>query len=196
MQVVLIICYDRVNNLAAWESAWEKMDTTDCKLIFAITGPIDYKSKHEVIRYPNIGMDIGCLQRFIYSREDYDRLLWAPDDFLPVDKDVLQKYNTADVVGTFWSTYIMPHIRSGGVSITKQVAKFLQFPSNLLTDRMHSKRNCYYFEHSLYNFYKQVKNKFSVKMVDETTPPNSPEWNANPPKFLVDLEGNTYLCPF
>ncbi len=196
MQTVLVIAYDRVDNLIAWEAAWEKMNTTDCKLIFAITGNIDWKSKHEILRYPNIGMDIGCLQRFIQSREDYDRLFWVPDDFLPLDKELLQKYSTADVVGTFWSTTISPHIRSGGVSITKQVAKFLQFPTNLLVDRLNGKRNCYFFEHSLYNFYNQVRAKFSVKMVDGTTPPNSPEWSKVPQKYLLDSEGKIYMCPF
>ena len=194
--IVLIICYDRVHNLQAWEAAWNEMDVGECELVFAITGNIEYNTPHKVIRYPNIGMDIGVLKRFIDSESDYDRLFWCPDDFLPLRPDLLNLYDTADVVGTFWSIEEKPHIRSGGVAITEEVAKALVFPATMTTSRAHAKSNCYSFEHLKLNFYDQVKDKFSVKMVDGTTPPNSPNWRDVPSTYLLDSLHKTYMRPF
>ena len=194
--VVLIICYNRPHNLKVWEQVWEKMDTTGCELVFAITSDLEYETKHEVVRYPNIGMDIGALKRFIDSESGYGRLWWCPDDFLPLRADLFQLYDTADVVGTFWSTQTSPHIRSGGVAVTEQVAKALVFPPTLLTSREQGKANCYAFEHLRLNFYKKLKYKFSIKMVDGTIPPNSPHWASQEPQYLFDTEFKEYACPF
>lgn len=197
--IVLIIGYNRPHNLKAWEDAWEKMDTTGCELVFAITSDMEYNTQHEVIRYPNVGMDIGALKRFIDSESDYGRLFWCPDDFLPLRPDLFQLYDTADVVGTFWSTQTSHHIRSGGVAITEQVAKALEFPPNLLTSRSQGKANCWAFEHLRLNFYRKLKHKFSIKMVDGTIPPNSPHWEGAPQQYLKAAQGSEeveYTCPF
>jgi len=178
------------------------MNTTGWQLRFGITGGknVCYKEVDLCMYYPNIGMDIGVVKRFI-DNNDFDRLFWCPDDFFPLRPDLLQLYNTADLVGTFWSTETSNHIRSGGVCVTKEVAKTLRFPPTLLTEKniQRSKHNCHRFEHLDCNFYEQVKDKFSVKMVDGTVPPNSPYWREVKQEYLQAAGGNEeleYTCPF
>ncbi len=204
MNIALIICYDRWNNVQHWMDSWQKMDTEGWQLNFAITGKYMpfHTSRFEFIQYPNIGMDIGVVQRTIEENNNYERLFWCPDDFLPLRPDLFQLYNTADLVGTFWSTETSNHIRSGGVCVTKEVAKSLRFPPTLLTERNvnKSKYNCHRFEHLDFNFYEQVKNGgYSIKMVDGTTPPQSPYWREAPQQYLKAAGGSEqleYECPF
>lgn len=192
MKLIVIICHNRTSNLDTWAKLLLQMDLTNCKVCFATTGNNNYFcSTVETIRYPNLGMDIGVLQRIIQQRDDYDTLMWLPDDFFPIRRDVFQLYDTADVVGTFWSTETSQHIRSGAVCVTKEVAKTLQFPPELLieSDVEKSKYNCHRFEHLDYNFYNQVKDKFSVRMVDGTKPPKSPYWRTKPQRYFRDTIG-------
>jgi len=212
MMLVLVICYNRFENLTYWYEAWQHMDTTDCKLVFGITGhfvdnAFDPKIA-EVIRLPNVGRDLGALKSFVNSREDYDRLLWCPDDFLPMRADLLKHYTTADVVGTFWShgggyygspdgTFqfwdIPPHIRTGGVSVLKHAAKGLVLPPELdLSPESGVLYRKFAVQFEFFDFYKQLVDMgCSVKMADGTTPPNSPHWCNTPQHYLCDVENAT-----
>ncbi len=215
MKAVLVVCYNRPENLDLWADAWSRMDTTGCKLIFIITGEIPRKSypEHiEVIYTDNAGYSTGAVKRFIDFRNDYDELIWMPDDFLPLRPDLFQLFSGADVVGTFWSIVIHQHIRTGGISMTKQVAKSLKFPLNLLQN---TKENEYEVEYGAFCFYDQlVTLGCSFKMLDGTIPPESPHWEYSDHTYIVDLgwgeEGRKavdydskftayhkpYVCPF
>ena len=203
MNLAVIICYDRVHNLKHWFDAWQKMDIKGWQLRFAITGDvvIRFGELELAKRYENLGMDIGVVKRII-DTEQFDRLFWCPDDFLPLRPNLMQLYDTADLVGTFWSTEVSHHIRSGGVCITKEVAKSLKFPPKLLTEKNinRNKYNCHRFEHLDYNFYEQVRSSgFTVKMIDGTTPSNSPMWRDVPQNYLQAAGGSeelNYVCPF
>jgi len=195
--LVLVICHNRFNNLAYWYKAWQKMDTTNAKLVFAITG---HFAEHaydpeivEVVRMENLGLDIGCLQRFINTREDYDRLLWCPDDFLPLRHDVLNFYKSAEVVGTFWSIQICNHIRTGAIAMTKRIAKAIKFPPELLDGN--NRGHCYRFEYGDYNFHHQVYNMGNpCQMVDGSVPPNCPYWMHVDPIFFLDTGQQPHLA--
>jgi len=208
--IVLIICYDRLPNLMRWLDAWVRMDTMDCRLVFVITGNVprfDLPCGVEVIRMPNLGKDIGALQRFIVARDDYDRLFWCPDDFLPLRPDLLNCYHSADLVGTFWSTETSDHIRSGGVAVSRALARSLNFPPRLLRPRnsQESAHDSFAFEHLEYNFFKQTCDLgFTVKMADGTIPPESPNWRDVEMEYLWDTRWwldnyacvKNYVCPF
>ena len=213
VKAVLVICYDRPENLELWADAWSRMNTADCKLIFIITGDIpkkEYPDYIEVIYTDNAGYSTGAVKRFIDFRDDYDELIWMPDDFLPLRADLFQLFSGADVVSTFWSVDIHPHIRTGGILMTKQVAKSLRFPPNILQN---VKETEYDVEYGEYCFYDQVvKLGHSIKMLDGTVPPNSPQWNHSEHRYIADLnlvgEGSKavgyeydtykqpYACPF
>jgi len=221
--LVLVTCYNRFHNLTYWYKAWQAMDTKDCKLIFAITGPFVDNAFDpaiaEVIALPNTG---GVLRKFFQERYDYDRILFCPDDFLPVKKEVLQLCTTADMVGTFWSApMVVPssqfhasegvfilnefqkeptasviripgHIRSGGIAITDKIAKSVKFPP--LVDN-NLKLQEYRFEFLDYNFYEQVREMgCSVKMMDGSVPPDSLHWSSVNQEYICDTD-NSY-CEF
>lgn len=201
--VVLVVCYNRPQNLVKWLDAWQRMETTGHRLIFILTGDLPQFEQPpwlEVIRTDNAGYSTGAIKRFIDFRNDWEKLIWMPDDFLPLKEDLLHLYEGADVVGTFWSTTHHPHIRTGGISITKPVAKELKFPLNLL---LNVKEDEYAFEYGDYCFYDQVvKIGCSVKMLDGTIPPESPHWEDVSQDFVLDeqclpIDGKTqYICPF
>lgn len=204
MVTLLVVCYDRLHNLYRWISAWQRMlKSEQHKLIFIITGDlpvIEAPADVEIIRTDNAGYSTGAIKRFIDFRNDYDRLIWMPDDFLPLRRDLLQLFETADVVGTFWSTTHHSHIRTGGISMTKQVAKALRFPPGLLLNR---KEDEYSFEYGEFCFYDQVAALgCSVRLIDGTTPPESPHWENIPHEFIRDDEFiyesslAEYVCPF
>ena len=204
MTVVLVVCYNRLHNIHRWLDVWQRMSTSICcKLVFIITGGLPevfVPPGIEVIRTDNAGYSTGAVKRFIDFRNDYDRLIWMPDDFLPLRQDLLQLFHSADVVGTFWSTTHHPHIRTGGISMTKEVAKALKFPPGLLSN---SKEDEYSFEYGEFCFYDQVDSLgCSIKMLDGTTPPESPHWENTPHEYVRDDEfpyeepSAVYVCPF
>lgn len=191
MIYVGVCCFDRPENMEFWLKAWRKMDTTDAKLIFVLTGPVKPPAGANFIRFPNAGMDIGAFQRFLWMPFEWDRVLWCPDDMIPMRPDLLTYYQTADLVGTYWSNGDVEGnpgvemIRSGGFSVTKEVANLLEFPAKLLMDI--SKEQCYRFEFGDYNFYKQVKKMGkSIRLADGSVPPDSPPWTSVEQDYLWD----------
>lgn len=197
--LVLVICYNRIDNLTYWYKAWQNMDTTNSKLVFAITGdfaPVFDPKIVEVVKMPNLGRDIGCLKRFIDIRDDYDRLLWCPDDFMPLRADVLNFFRQAEVVGTFWSTQVCNHIRSAAIAVTKRIAKNIKFPPELLGSNEITQ--CYRFEYGDYNFHHQIYSMGNpCKMADGSIPPNSTPWLSpevlDNPIYFLDTGLQSYL---
>lgn len=212
MMLVAVCCYNRPQNIEYWLRAWRNMDKSNVRLCFVTTGKHGPSkrttSEYMTMKLSNQGMDIGALKQLIDVLPDtYDRIFWTPDDFMPLRKDLFSLYKTADLVGTFWSAEKCLHMRSGGFCMTRELAKSLVFPKKLLIPDVkidQVKDACYEFELGSYGvkirnfnaplntnavkcFYQQaVDGNFTVKMVDGTTPPNSPHWLTTPQQYMVD----------
>lgn len=161
---VVVSLYDRYENLKKWVHAWNLCDTTDAKLF--IVNNVDegtdtlewenYCSEKGVsfIKRENVGFETGILQDVCYGRmleeQEWDYLIFATDDTIPMKKDFIQRFTTPLVhyknkAVTFieMSGVYTPHIRTTGICVHKNTAKKLVFPSLQVSD----KQECYDFEH-------------------------------------------------
>jgi hypothetical protein len=120
-----------------------------------------------------------CLERLEGFDNDWDKLMWATDDWFPMAKNFIKQYvnhyeEGVGVVCTEVSEQVKKHIRTSGFIISKEVSKRIIFD----TDVIRSKEDCYMFEHLSNNaLYEQIINMgLSVVLVAPLQ--NAPIWDS------------------
>lgn len=194
--LVCVLVYDRIKNLNLWLTAWNQCAKLNSKIavIHNHDGtkdnrdipPPEYKilcDRHEVDFYcprRNKGFDIGALQDLNHKRlqnqalneYDYDFLMWAVDDCLPMNKNflyhyldkILQKHdgssataegrarNRCGLVGAQLSKEYADHIRTNAFMIRPSTLNSVKFPANPIRTKL----ECYALEHRSHNMTKQI----------------------------------------
>lgn len=175
MTIVAVVIYDRFDNLKRWIDAWRQCEQGDSEFVIIH----NYKNREDYLKYKrycvdrgikyvpreNVGYDIGafqdvCMERLHGFNNNWDKLLWITDDFLPMNKEFVRMYTEplirgVGVVCTEISREVKMHIRTSGFCITKETSKRITFPSKRVID----KGECYAFEHRdpNINFLEQIK---------------------------------------
>ena len=154
MNLLVIVVYNRIENIKRWLTVWEQCKQ-DAHMVIIHTGPDAFTVPDGItyIRRQNIGFDIGslqdvCMERLTGFPNDWEKMLWSCDDTMPMTPDFLSLFFThlQGDVGCFAmeiSPYVRRHIRTTGFAITKDVANRLTFPADPITN----KEQCYQFEH-------------------------------------------------
>lgn len=173
--IVVVIVYNRFENLKRWVECWKQCDTKECELriIHNYASEIDKQSYKKYCDLENItyiprinrGLDIGafqdvCKERLQEFNNNWSNMLWFTDDCIPMSKDFVYTYlrNMTDpTIGVSCmeiSNEIKKHIRTTGFCIKKEIAKKLIFAA----DPILTKIDCYNFEHRHINltFLQQV----------------------------------------
>lgn len=162
--IVVIIVYNRYENLARWLSCWEQCDKKECELRVIHNCDNDEERKryrnicneHKVtyISRANVGMDIGafqdvCKEKLSGFDNNWNNMLWFTDDCIPMSKDFVNTYlrNMTDpkigVACMEISNEVKKHIRTTGFCIKKEISKKLVFA----VETIKTKTDCYSFEH-------------------------------------------------
>lgn len=187
--IVVIIVYDRLENLRRWLRCWDKCDKEDAELmvIHNFDNPEDQVPYRALcadhgIRYEpriNAGYDIGAFKDFCQGRypADYENLLWITDDNIPMARDFVKQFASKMTGGTGVACYEMSsikspfHVRTTGFCIRKKVLSRLVFGDIV------SKRDCYVFEHrGQATLMLQVK-KMGLRCVQVSGLGTSPLWD-------------------
>lgn len=172
--VIVIIVYNRYNNLVRWLDCWAKCDSFGAELVVIhnYDGKTDFRKYESLcsergvkyIRRKNIGLDIGAFQDIVKERlhgfdNNWSTLLWIADDFIPMKRDfpryfieALQERKVA-VACTEISRQNVLHIRTSGFCITKEASKKLTFPA----DPIRTKDQCYQFEYGSHSLLSQIR---------------------------------------
>lgn len=163
LKIIIVVCiHDRFENLRRWIHAWNLCDKMDAKLIFVnntykgmdINFWKDYCRVREVEYFTreNIGFETGIIQDVLLDTlylEQWDVLIFATDDTLPISKSFIKEYLDEIVkpdVGVACmqiSGNVTPHIRTTGWAIRRDIANHIQFTNTPITTKEH----CYHFEH-------------------------------------------------
>jgi hypothetical protein len=153
MRVIVAVCiYDRLQNLKLWLDAWSKCDQ-DAELVIIqnVDNNESFKRYCEGVTYiqrENKGYETGIIQDlFLGKLIEWDVLIFATDDTIPVKKDFVKQYVNAltedvgvacmEISGT-WT----PHIRTTGFAIRRETAKKIHW-----VHKVTNKKHCYFFEH-------------------------------------------------
>src|SRR5690348_11489494 len=133
MNKVVIIVYDRVENIKLWLNCWEQCEHHDFELVVihnyngseAIKKLCDAHSI-KYIRRENKGFDIGAFKDICNGLFEWDKILWIADDTIPMSKDFIKPFLdqltlAAGVVCTDLSPYVKTHIRTTGFMIRREV---------------------------------------------------------------------------
>lgn len=154
MNLLVIVVYNRVENINRWLKVWQQCKQS-AHMVIIHTGPdaLTIPEGITYIRRPNIGFDIGSLQDVCNERlagfpNDWQKMLWCTDDTLPMQPDFLDVFfnkltGKVGCVAMEISPYVRKHIRTTGFAIIKEVANKLTFPF----DPIVTKEHCYQFEH-------------------------------------------------
>lgn len=154
MNLLVIVVYNRIENIKRWLTVWEQCKQ-DAHMVIIHTGPDAFTVPDGItyIRRQNIGFDIGslqdvCMERLTGFPNNWEKLLWCTDDAMPMTPDFLtpffnQLQGDVGCVAMEISPYVRRHIRTTGFAITKEVANRLTFPADPITN----KEQCYQFEH-------------------------------------------------
>lgn len=172
--IVAVIVYDRFKHIQEWIRCWKMCNTQDSELIIIH----NFKDEEDKIKYKefcdvnnivyicrnNIGMDIGALQDVCRDRlegfpKDWDYLLWACDDTIPMSKDFISHYlreietPNIGIVALELSREVKLHVRTTAFMMSREIANKLIFPADPVTTKNH----CYEFEHRSRNaLYEQI----------------------------------------
>lgn len=180
--IVAVIIYDRIKNLEEWIRTWKVCEKENSELII-IHNYKNYEDKQvyqifcednniKYIPRPNIGMDIGALQDVFRGRlkgfpNEWDYLLWATDDILPMSKKFISMYMeemrkiNKGVVCLELSQESKLHIRTTGFIIDQLTASKITFPVDLIL----TKEQCWQFEHRNKNSFLEQINGVGEKVV-------------------------------
>ncbi|MDB5345231.1 MAG: hypothetical protein JWP89_3608 [Schlesneria sp.] len=167
--LVLMVVYDRWRNTDRWKRIWRSVNRSDeLRIVRNIDSATVRVAETEplVIERENVGADVGVYQDAICGRlplPEWDWLLCAPDDFLPMRVDfvdVFRSYISGPDVGLIVSKTnegvdvgIPFHSRSAAFMIRRDIAKRLTFPC----DPVASIADCRAFEFGSHNFLRQVQ---------------------------------------
>ena len=160
--LVVVMVYDRVENVRLWLKAWDKSNNLTAALMVLVNSnsASHIKEAFPFMEYPsvkvvtrgNVGYDIGAFQDLCDGKitpERFDMILWCTDDCLPMHKDFVEHYCAkllkpgVGISCMHISNEVRPHIRTTGFAITMDVAKRLTFPASPIV----TKEDCYEFEH-------------------------------------------------
>lgn len=190
--LVVIIIWNRFENLKRWVRCWEQCDKAGAEMVVLHNLERDndrYSKlcKDNGITYvprQNKGFDIGAFQDICRERvpnfpNKWDNLIWITDDCVPMAKDFvgqfLDKLTDTDLPCYEISNQVKRHVRTTGMMVTKDVANKLTFPADPISHREH----CYQFEHkSQTALYEQLiaMGKNPVQVAQLTT---SPLWDSH-----------------
>jgi len=208
---IALLVYNRLNNLKIWLNSWSRCNKHDFELVvihncdedgFEYKELCDYYGI-QYIRRDNVGYDTApfqdiCLERLDGFDNDWDKLMWVTDDFIPMNKDFIKQYvnyfveGSSEVIVTEISNDVKTHIRTSGFLISKNVSKKIIWDSEKVT----TKDECYDFEHRSQNaFYEQVlRLGFTPIMVAPLN--TSPLWDSDHRAFLNRMkEHETIFSP-
>lgn len=168
---VVVVVYNRFNNLQHWIDCWKICDQENAQLVVIHNNDRETGRYQELVENsgaiyisrPNVGFDIGAFQDVCQNRlkgfPEWDRLLWATDDTFPMTTDFVEKFNKCmrpgvGVAAMKISKYVTRHIRTTGFMIDRETAEKLVFPA----DPVISKIECFLFEHRWKGkiFYNQI----------------------------------------
>jgi lipopolysaccharide biosynthesis glycosyltransferase len=168
--IVVIIVWNRFENLKRWINCWNQCDKLWAELIVVHNQESDNHKYLKLcvdngVKYvarENVGFDLGafqdvCKERLTDFPNDWDNLIWITDDCIPMSKNFVASFldilSDVNIPCYEISREVKPHIRTTGFLVTKEISKKLIFPS----DPMHTREDCYQFEHKSKNaFYEQV----------------------------------------
>ena len=180
MTLLVIIVYNRIDNIRHWLDCLKKCDPVNTVIIHncdeqdqeweELCKDVTY------IRRQNVGFDIGAFQDVCRGRlpgfPQWDRLLWCTDDVFPMATDFMKQYEGAHKPGRITAMQISPfvkkHIRTTGFMIDASTAAHLQFTGDPIT----TKWQCYEFEHRdpRLTFLQQVKGNAIQLTPDKSAP--------------------------
>jgi hypothetical protein len=162
--IVAIIIHNRFENLERWINCWKQCEKREAELVIIHNYDNDpekakfqsycYENDIKYVPRVNIGFDIGafqdiCRERLAGFDNDWSVLLWVTDDVIPMTKDFLApflfKISEPDVGISCLeiSKEVVPHVRTTGFCIRKEIASKLIFPADPIIDKW----QCYQFEH-------------------------------------------------
>jgi hypothetical protein len=192
--IVVVVVYDRFDNLKEWVRCWNMCETQGYQLVVihnyenteARDAYLNFCAQAGVSYVPrvNIGYDIGAFQDVCRDRlkdfPEWSTLIWCTDDNLPMRKDFIKQYvdkMTAGVgvVAMEISTQVRLHIRTTGFCIRKEVAQRLTFNC----DPLKTKEDCYQFEHrNISNHFLLQIQRMKLKSVQVCDIRTSPFWDS------------------
>ena len=218
--ILVIVVYNRYDNLKHWLECWSQCDQTDTKLVVIHnTDKTEYSYQHlcEVynvtyIERKNIGFDIGAFQDVCRNRlngfPEWERLLWVTDDTFPMSKNFMKQFNDAMCEGVGvacmqLSPYVRPHIRTTGFMIDRTTAEKLTFQADPILTKM----DCYMFEHKdKRNIFLEQVRRMGLKSIQVAPNETSPLWDSEYHRridrskehfnlFNPDKGKVTFICP-
>lgn len=178
---ICVVVYDRYQNLQRWLHCWNLCNHHDFELVIIHNTDFEQPAYKDICDYygvqyiqrVNLGFDTApfqdiCLERLEGFNNDWNKLMWATDDWFPMHKNFIKDYvnhlhNGVGVVCTEISDVVKRHIRTSAFLITKETSKKLTFDVDVITTKDH----CYDFEHRSANaLYEQIINMgLSVELV-------------------------------
>lgn len=200
---IAVIVYDRYHNLQRWLHCWNLCNHHDFELVIIHNSDVgeqpkykeicDYYGVQYIVRR-NEGYDTApfqdiCLERLEGFNNDWDKLMWATDDWFPMHKNFIKDYvnymeDGVGVVCTEVSEQVKTHIRTSGFLITKEISKKIHFHS----ERIVSKQDCYNFEHAKPDaFYEQIMG-MGLKVVMVAPLEKAPIWDSEHRASLNRME--------
>lgn len=180
--IIAVVVYDRFDNIEEWIRCYKMSikDNSELIIIHNIKNEADMVTCRNIclrenIKYVcrgNIGYDIGALQdvfneRLIGFPNNWDYLLWATDDYMPMKKtfitDFLDKLQDSDIgiVCTELAKEVKLHIRTSGFIISKDISRKIKFPAEQITTKAH----CYEFEHRNSNSFLEQINEIGKNTI-------------------------------
>lgn len=171
--VIGVVIHNRSDNLIEWLRCFKLFfDNIDLFIIHNYERDSDISIYRELciqagayyIQRKNIGYDIGafqdvCKERLFGFPNDWKYLIWATDDTIPMNKNLVSLYEKImkkENIGVGCleiSEEIKRHIRTSGFILSKEIALQLNFTE----DPIISHNACWAFEHSHPNaFYEQI----------------------------------------
>lgn len=196
MTALVIVIYDRIENLKQWAHCMKQIDRNYRVYVIHNAQPdrqyqqICDDANFIYVARKNQGFDIGAFQDWCKGRidalKDVTRVLWVTDDVLPMQKDFMEKFldKMQPGVGVACmqiSTSVRPHIRTTGFMIDLVIAKQLKFPVDPIVTKWH----CYLFEHkdAKISFADQIRTMgLSIEQVTKIK--DSPLWDQGYHKRL------------
>ena len=213
--VVVIIVYNRFENLKHWVECWNKCNKNNSELVVIHNLDSDNDSryvelakKYEIkyVARPNFGFDMGALQDVCNERlpgfpNNWKNLIWLTDDLLPMRKDFVSQFvrilNRGQIPCLEISDERRTHIRTTGLCVTKEISKKIKFPDPLV-----SKDDCYKFEHGDNSFYSQlVAMGLKTEMISPVH--KAPLWDTEHRSYLNRMNEHkhtfedkvVFICP-
>jgi len=190
---VALLVHDRFDNLKRWLHCWHNCEKHDFELFVIHNTDVDMPEYHSLcveyginyIKRQNVGFDSApfqdiCLERLGGIDNNWEKLIWVTDDWIPMSKNFVKMYVNhfveleVGVVCTEMSDVVKTHIRTSGFLISKTASRNLIWDVPQIVD----KDQCYDFEHRSPNaLYEQIlRMGLRVELVSQLH--ESPIWDS------------------